>query len=99
MPYTTEVCDRRRDSLGGFFDDLEKIAGKVGDIANKVGMVSGEIQDVQAGKKNVALIPTDKATVSIPGFASGFSASVPMPLILGGLGLLLVLALRPRRRR
>lgn len=76
--------------LGNIFDDIAKIAGKV-------GIVSNELADVAAGRSNIATVPTDRAVLTIPVPGSPVSASVPiLPLAIGA-GLLLYFGLRKRR--
>jgi hypothetical protein len=73
-------------NLGNIFDDIAKIAGKV-------GIVSNELSNVASGESNVATVPKDKAVLVVP-LAGGLSKSIPlMPLVLG-VGVLAFLAFR-----
>lgn len=78
--------------LGNIFDDLSK-------IASKVGLVSGELSKVASGQSTVATIPTGQATLTIPMGNSPFSTAIPLWVLGVGAAGLAYLAFRPRRRR
>lgn len=68
--------------LGNFFDDLSKVAGKV-------GVVSNELSKVASGQATVATIPTGQATLTIPIPGSPISTAIPLWVIgVGAAGLL-----------
>ncbi len=76
--------------LGNFFDDLARIAGKV-------GIVSNELSKVASGQATVATIPTGQASLTIPIPGAPISTSIPLWVIGAGAAGLLLLALRKRR--
>lgn len=78
--------------LGNFFDDLAKIAGKV-------GLISGKVGDVVSGKSTVATIPTGQASLTVPMGNSAFSQAIPVWVLGVGAAGLLYLAFRPKRGR
>jgi hypothetical protein len=75
--------------LGNIFDDIQKIAGKV-------GMVSGELSDVASGQKTVATIPTGYASLTIPVPGSPVSQAIPLWVLGVGAAGLLYLAFRKK---
>lgn len=76
--------------LGNIFDDIQKIAGKV-------GLVSGELSQVAGGQATVATVPTGYASLTIPVPGSPVSKAIPLWVIGVGAAGLLYLAFRPRR--
>lgn len=78
--------------LGNFFDDLQK-------IASKVGLISGKVSDVVAGRSTVATIPTGQATLTLPVGNTGMSQAIPLWVLGVGAAGLVYLAFRPGRRR
>lgn len=78
--------------LGNFFDDLKK-------IADKVGIVSSELSKVSSGQATVATIPTGYSSVTLPIGSSGVSTAIPLWVLGAGAAGLLFLAFRPRSRR
>lgn len=76
--------------LGNIFDDISK-------IASKVGLVSGELSNVAAGRSTIATIPTGQASLTLPIPGSPVSASIPLWVIGVGAAGLLFLAMRKRR--
>lgn len=67
--------------LGNIFDDLAKIAAKV-------GVVSHELSSVASGESNIATVPKDQAVIVMP-VGGGVSKSIPLlPLALGAAALL-----------
>lgn len=75
--------------LGNFFDDLAKIAGKV-------GTVSGKIAEVTSGESKVAVIPSGYSTITVPIPGQPVGVSIPiLPLAIGA-GLLLFMVMRKR---
>jgi hypothetical protein len=76
--------------LGNIFDDIQKIAGKV-------GIVSSELSNVASGKSDIATIPKDQATITFP-VGGGVQKAIPLWVIGAGAAGLLYLAFRPRRR-
>lgn len=77
--------------LGNFFDDLARIAGKV-------GIVSNELSKVASGDATVATIPTGQASLTIPIPGSPVSTSIPLWVVGAGAAGLLFLAFRRKRR-
>lgn len=82
--------------LSGFFDTIGKIAGKVGRVAGTVSQVATQGADVEAGRSQVAVIPTggSYATFGMPG--QPYGASVPLLPVLLGVGVLAFLLSRRR---
>lgn len=76
--------------LGNIFDDISKIAGKI-------GLVSGELSSVASGKSTIATIPTGQASLTIPIPGSPVSQAIPLWLIGVAAGGLVLLAMRKRR--
>lgn len=83
--------------LGNFFDTIKNFATSVENVATKIGIASGQLSQVASGQANVATIPTNKATITIPTGNSGVGVSVPLVPLAIGAGVLLFLALRKRR--
>lgn len=84
--------------LGDIFDDINKIAGKVGGITDQIKQIASEAGSVASGKKKVATIPTDGSYVTIPVPGQPYGMSLPlMPILFGG-GALLAVYLLSRRR-
>jgi hypothetical protein len=77
--------------LGNFFDDLAKIAGKV-------GLVSNELSKVASGDATIATIPTGQASLTLPIPGSPISTSIPLWVIGAGAAGLLFVAFRRKRR-
>ena len=77
--------------LGNIFDDIAKVAGKV-------GVVSGELSRVASGDATVSTIPKGYASLTIPVPGSPVSQAIPLWVLGAGAAGLLYLAFRPRRR-
>jgi len=78
--------------LGNLFDDIQK-------IASKVGLVSGELSDVASGEKKIGTFDPTKATLMLPVGGSPVATSIPLlPLALGAAALL-YFGMSGRRRR
>lgn len=77
--------------LGDFFDELTK-------VAHKVGVISGEIGKVARGDSTVATIPKGTATLTLP-VGGGISQAIPLWVIGIGAAGLAYLAFAPRKRR
>lgn len=75
--------------LEGLFDDIAK-------VADKVGVVSGELAKVASGQATVATIPTGQATLTLPIPGSPVSQAIPLWVIGLGAAGLLFLAFRRR---
>ena len=83
--------------LGDIFDDINKIAGKVGGITDQVREITGQASDVAAGRKKVAVIPTSGGFATIPVPGQPYGVTIPlMPILLGGGALVLYLMMRKR---
>ena len=74
--------------LGDFWDELTK-------VAHKVGIISGEVGTVARGDASFATIPKDQAALTIP--IGGVSQTIPLWAIGAGAAGLLYLAFRKRR--
>jgi hypothetical protein len=74
--------------LGNIFDDLSK-------VAQKVGVVSDKLSEVASGKTSIATIPRNQATITFP--AGAVSTSIPLWPLLIGAGALLYFGLRKKR--
>lgn len=74
--------------LGDFFDDVAKIAGKVGTVA-------GELSKVNTGQATIATVPTGYSSFTVP-VGTGVSASIPTWVLGAGIGVLVLLAMRKR---
>jgi hypothetical protein len=75
--------------LGNLFDDITK-------IASKVGVVSGELSKVASGKATVATVPTGYASLTIPMGSSPVSQAIPLWVVGASAAALLYLAFRRR---
>lgn len=75
------------DYLGGFFEDLSR-------IAKQVGVASDELSKVASGKATVATIPTGYASVTLPVPGSPVSTAIPLWVIGAGAAVLLYMAFR-----
>jgi hypothetical protein len=75
--------------LGDFFDELTK-------IAHKVGIISGEVGKVARGESTVATIPKGQATFTLP-LGGGMSQAVPLWVLGAGAAGLAYFAFRKRR--
>ena len=78
--------------LGDFFDDVAGISGKISAVASKVS-------DVVTGKASVTTVPTGYSSFSFPVGGGQYSQTVPLWVLGAGAGVLLLLAMRPRRSR
>ncbi len=78
--------------LGNIFDDIAKIAGKV-------GMVSGELSSVASGEKKIGTFDPTKATLMMPIGGSPVATSIPLVPLAIGAGLLLYFGMSGRRSR
>jgi hypothetical protein len=76
--------------LGDFFDELTK-------IAHKVGVISGEVGKVARGDATVATIPKGQATITIP-MGGGLSQAVPLWVLGVGAAGLAYFAFSGKRR-
>lgn len=85
-------------SAGGYGPYLGNIFDDISNIAAKVGVVSSQLAKVKAGKAKVAVVPTDRASLTIPIPGQPVGVSIPvLPLALG-VGALAYLAFRRKRR-
>lgn len=76
--------------LGNIFDDIAKVAAKV-------GIVSNELSNVASGQSNIATVPKDQAVLVMP-VGGGVSKSIPLLPLAIGAAALLFFGLRGRRR-
>lgn len=74
--------------LGNIFDDIAKIAGKV-------GIVSNELSNVASGQSDIATIPKNQATITLP-VGGGVQKAIPLWVVGAGAAGLLFLAMRKR---
>jgi len=75
--------------LGNLFDDIAKVAGKV-------GIVSGELSKVASGGSTIATVPKGYASLTIPMGSSPVSQAIPLWVIGASAAALLYLAFRRR---
>lgn len=75
--------------LGDFFDDVSRLAGKVGAVA-------GKISEVTTGKATVTTVPKGYSTLTLPYGDSAYSQAIPLWAIGLGAAGLLYLAFRKR---
>lgn len=75
--------------LGNIFDDIAKVAGKV-------GIVSGELSNVASGKSTISTVPTGYASLTLPIPGSPVSQAIPLWALGAGAAGLLYLAFRKR---
>ncbi len=77
--------------LGNIFDDIQRIAGRV-------GTASGELAKVASGQSTITTVPTGYASLTLPILGSPVSQAIPLWVLGAGAAGLLYLAFRPHRR-